>query len=386
FLAGDGENYDVMPGGLTRVAGQAEDPLITGQSGAWSKDTWVLRKSGSMRDVLRLHRGTHGSHAAAELTSRAAENLFWAASYLQRSESLLRATTAYQNRYDSWLDYNLETDRRVLEQWLAVLSIYIPELTGTEPAPDTLRRAMLSGKAGSLVWNLRRAIEGVYTVRDFWPLDSWRVIEELEELIGYAERNVEVVALDHLVHRLLTPMLAFWAASQEGLAQMQGGLWLQLGRRLERVQNMVASVVAVSRQLGDGEESLAPETLLLAHGCMVGHRRRYGMELNYFTAWQYLLLDATNPRSLLFQLQELESLLHLLNQSPQLGLSDAEKILLGVVTQMKLADAREWVGADNARGILSRFLGELNGRLRQLGNDLDHLYFRHTQPITQFAR
>src|SRR5690606_21609201 len=203
FLAGDGENYDVMPGGLTRVAGQAEDPLITGQSGAWSKDTWVLRKSGSMRDVLRLHRGTHGSHAAAELTSRAAENLFWAASYLQRSESLLRAATAYQNRYDTWLDYNLETDRRVLEQWLAVLSIYIPELTGTVPAPDTLRRAMLSGKAGSLVWNLRRAIEGVYTVRDFWPLDSWRVIEELEELIGYAERNVEVVALDHLVHRLL---------------------------------------------------------------------------------------------------------------------------------------------------------------------------------------
>jgi len=386
FLAGDGENYDVMPGGLTRVAGQADNPLITGQSGAWSKDTWVLRKSGSMRDVLRLHRASHGTHAAAELTSRAAENLFWAASYLQRSESLLRAATAYQNRYDTWLDYNLETDRRVLEQWLSVLTVYIPELTGAVPAPDTLRRAMLSGRAGSLVWNLRRAIEGVYTVRDFWPLDSWRVIEELEELVGYAERNVEVVALDHLVHRLLTPMLAFWAASQEGLAQMQGGLWLQLGRRLERVQNMVASVVAVSRQFGDGEESLALETLLLAHGCMVGHRRRYGMELNYYTAWQYLLLDATNPRSLLFQLQELESLLHLLNHNPQLGLSDAEKILLGVITQMKLADAREWVGADNARGILSRFLGELNGRLRQLGNDLDHLYFRHTQPITQFAR
>lgn len=387
FLAGDGEHYDVMPGGLTRVAGQAENPLITGQSGAWSKDTWVLRKSGSMRDVLRLHRATHGSHAAADLTSRAAENLFWAASYLQRSESLLRAAMAYQSRYDTWLDYNLEPDRHVLEQWQAVLQVYLPGLgTAAAPAPDTLRQAMLCGEVGSLTWNLHRAIEGVYTVRDFWPLDSWRVIEELEELVAYAGRNVEVIALDHLVHRLLTPMLAFWAVSHEGLALMQGGLWVQLGRRLERVQNMVAAVVAISRQLGDGEESLPLETLLIAHGCLVGHRRRYGTELNYFTVWQYLLLDATNPRSLLYQLQELESLLHLLNQTPQLGLSDAEKILLGVITQLKLADAREWVGADNACGILSRFLAELSGRLRQLGTDLDHLYFRHTQPITQFAR
>lgn len=387
FLAGDGEHYDVMPGGLTRVAGQSGSELISGQAGAWSKDTWVLRKSGSMRDVLRLHPATHGAaHAAAELTSRAAENLYWAASYMQRSEALLRSASAYQHRYDTWLDYGLEQDARVLQQWQSALRVYLPDLPVAPPAPDTLRRLMLAPDAGSLAWNLHRVIECVYTVRDFWPMDSWRIIEELEELLTYAERNQEVMGLDQLVHRLLTPMLAFWAASQEGLALLQGGLWLQLGRRVERVQNMVTSVLAVCRHLTEAEESLALETLLSAHGCLVSHRRRYGMELNYLTAWQHLLLDVTNPRGLIYQLQELESLLHSLNRQPQMGLTDAEKILLGIVTQLKLAEAREWAGAENSRGVLTRFLGELSGRLRQLGSDLDHLYFRHTQPITQFAR
>ncbi|MET0379898.1 MAG: circularly permuted type 2 ATP-grasp protein [Spongiibacteraceae bacterium] len=386
FLAGDGEQYDVMPGGLTRVAHEADSELISGQSGGWSKDTWVLRKSGSMRDVLRLRVASHGRHAAAALTSRAAENLYWAASYLERSESLLRAATAYQTRYDTWMDYGFEQDARVLNQWLPVLQLYLPGALPATPAPDTLRQAMLIGTSGSLAWNLHRAIEAVYTVRDLWPADSWRVIEELEELVTYAERNREVVGLDQLVQPLLNAMLAFWGASQESLALTQGGLWLQIGRRLERVQNMALTIVALCRQLHEGDEAMVLETLLDAHGCTVSHRRRYGMELNYLTVWHHLLLDITNPRSLIHQLQELESLLHFLNRSPQFGLTDAEKILLGVLTQLKLAEAREWAGADNSRGMLARFLGELSGRLRQLGTDLDHQYFRHTQPITQFAR
>jgi uncharacterized alpha-E superfamily protein len=339
-----------------------------------------------MRDVLRLRLATHGRHAAAALTSRAAENLYWAASYLERSESLLRAATAYQTRYDTWMDYSFDQDGRVLNQWLPVLQMYLPGALPATPAPNTLRQAMLASTTGSLAWNLHRGIEAVYTVRDLWPADSWRVIEELEELVTYAERNREVVGLDQLVQPLLNAMLAFWGASQESLALTQGGLWLQIGRRLERVQNMALAIVAVCRQLNDGDEAPVLETLLDAHGCTISHRRRYGMELNYLTVWQHLLLEITNPRSLIYQLQELESLLHFLNRSPQFGLTEAEKILLGVLTQLKLAEAREWAGADNSRGMLARFLGELSGRLRQLGTDLDHQYFRHTQPITQFAR
>ncbi len=389
FLAGDGEHYDVMPGGLSRVANSAKATLVSTQSGGWSKDTWLLRRSGSMRDVLRLHPSGQRRLTAAVLTSRAAEHLFWAASYLERSESLLRLVTAYQQRYETWLDYGFEADERVLRQWLPLLQLYMPNamVADVPPAPDTLRRALLGGGVGSLAYNLHRGLEAMYTVRDLWPLDSWRVIEELEELLTYAERNCDVIAIDQFMHPIVNAMLAFWGASQESLALTQGGLWLRIGRRLERIQNMLLVVGNLCRQLVNGEDAaLALETLLHAHSCVVSHRRRYGIELNFQTVWQHLLLEVTNPRSLQQQLGELESLLHSLNSSPQFGLSEYEKILLSVTTPLRLADAREWSQADAARTLLARFLGELSGRLRQLGTELDNHYFRHTQPFTQFAR
>jgi uncharacterized circularly permuted ATP-grasp superfamily protein/uncharacterized alpha-E superfamily protein len=389
FLAGDGEHYDVMPGGLSRVAGSAEVSVISGQRGGWSKDTWLLRRSGSMRDVLRLHPSGQRRLATAALTSRAAEHLYWAASYLERSESLLRLVTAYQKRYDTWLDYGFESDAQVLRQCLPLLQLYVPSALTSDvvPAPETLRRALLSGGVGTLTYNLHRSLEGIYTVRDLWPADNWRVIEELEELLTYAERNREIMAIDQMVQPLLNAMLAFWGATQESLALMQGGLWLHLGRRLERVQNMLLVIGNMCRQLVMGDDaSLALETLLDTHGCIVSHRRRYGIELNFLTVWQHLLLEVTNPRSLLHQIEELESLLHYLNASPQFGLTDQEKIVLSVVTPLRLADAREWSQADTSRTLLARFLSELSGRLRQLGTDLDNHYFRHTQPFTQFAR
>ena len=389
FLAGDGEHYDVMPGGLSRVAGSAEMSVISGQSGGWSKDTWLLRSSGSMRDVLRLHPTGQRRLATAALTSRAAEHLFWSASYLERSESLLRLVNAYLKRYDTWLDYGFESDAQVLHQCRPLLQLYIPDIAKTEEPlnPAQLRDALLNGSIGGLAHNLHRGLEGFYTVRDLWPIDSWRVIEELEELLTYAERNRDIVVVDQLVQPLLNNMLAFWGATQESLALTQGGLWLQLGRRLERVQNMLLVLGKLCRQLVPGEDATRVlETILVAHGCVISHRRRYGIEMNFQTVWQHLLVEVTNPRSLLHQLQELESLLHYLNASPQFGLTAEEKVVLSVVTPLRLADPREWAQADTSRTLLAVFLSDLSTRLRQLGTDLDNHYFRHTQPFTQFAR
>ena len=78
--------------------------------------------------------------------------------------------------------------------------------------------------------------------------------------------------------------------------------------------------------------------------------------------------------------------MHYLNASPQQGLSEQQKIMLAVTTTLRLADAREWSQADTARALLARVLGELSGRLRKLGTELDNHYFRHTRTFTQFAR
>lgn len=324
---------------------------------------------------------------------------FRSASVLERSESLLRLVMAYQKRYDSWLDYGEGSDLRVLKQWLPLLQLYMPGALPGEvpPAPDTLRRALLGGSVGSLAYNLRRGLEGVYTVRDLWPMDSWYVIEELEQWLGAVaapagEWNDAETGIEFLAQPLLNALLAFWGAGQESLAITQGGLWLHIGRRLERVQNtlLIGSNLCMQLSAEDDASSAgaAPilETLLHAHGCTISHRRRYGIELNFATVWQHLLLEVTNPRSLLHQLEELESLLQYLNKSPQLGLTAQEKILLAVLAPVRLAEARAWSQAETSRTMLAQFLSEASERLRQLETELDHYYFRHTQAPTQFAR
>src|SRR5690606_3870928 len=156
---------------------------------------------------------------------------------------------------------------------------------------------------------------------------------------------------------------------------------------LERVQNMLLVISNFCQHLTPGQDAAAAlESLLETHGCVISHRRRYGIELNFFTVWQHVLLEVTNPRSLLHQLQELESLLHYLNEGPQFGLTEQEKIVLSVVTPLRLADAREWSQIETSRLLLARVLFEASGRLQKLGSALDNHYFRHTPPITQFAR
>ncbi|MDY0005355.1 MAG: circularly permuted type 2 ATP-grasp protein [Spongiibacteraceae bacterium] len=395
FLAGNGEHYDVMPGGLTRVAPSTGTLLVSSQGGSWSKDTWVLRERGSMRDALRLHPAGQRRTAPAVLTSRAAENLFWSARYLERCEALLRLVRSYMGSLELYNDYGYQEDTQVLSQLLPLLRAYAPTDTDTDAAThaDTvwdypqLNRLLLARELpGSLVSNLHRALDGAYTVRDLWPVDSWRALEEIEALVEYAEKNRSVVLLEQVLQRMLNAVLAFWGAAQESLALTQGGLWLHLGRRIERVHGMLSNTAAFCEQLPGGDDpARALEALLDANSCVVSHRRRYGSELSLATVWLHLLLEPTNPRSLLSQLEGFGNLLRYLNPTPLQGLSEAQRRLLGITTPLQLASVKDWNTAEECRERLAPLLRQLAEQLAQLGSNLEHRYFQHTQPFTQLG-
>jgi len=44
-VAAAGDSYAAMPGGLTRVSGTHDVPVVSMQRGGGSKDTWVLSRS-----------------------------------------------------------------------------------------------------------------------------------------------------------------------------------------------------------------------------------------------------------------------------------------------------------------------------------------------------
>ncbi|MCB0972135.1 MAG: circularly permuted type 2 ATP-grasp protein, partial [Acidimicrobiales bacterium] len=101
FVAAREDGYAVMPGGLTRVAPEEGDGLITNQQGAWNKDTWVLAREPEPITGVWLEPGDAPGPArepATAMSQRAAENLFWLSRYAERAEDLVRQLRVVSDR------------------------------------------------------------------------------------------------------------------------------------------------------------------------------------------------------------------------------------------------------------------------------------------------
>ncbi len=86
------DRYTVMPGALARVARSADNPEVSMQVGAGSKDTWVL-SSGQASSFSLLPPASHAvelSRGGGDLPSRVADNLYWLGRYAERAEGIAR--------------------------------------------------------------------------------------------------------------------------------------------------------------------------------------------------------------------------------------------------------------------------------------------------------
>ena len=92
YLTAQEQTYVVMPGGLTRINSSENSLLIPDQEGGCSKDTWVLTQEPSKQVNLWLHARPNQliQPLVSALSSRAAENLFWAGRYAERTEATSR--------------------------------------------------------------------------------------------------------------------------------------------------------------------------------------------------------------------------------------------------------------------------------------------------------
>ena len=117
FAAWTPEGYVVMPGALTRVAQDETVRALSMQSGAASKDTWVL--ASAPVDGFSLLKRTDVAlpirRAGDEAPSRAMDNLFWLGRYVERAENLVRVLRAVVQR----LGDDTATTRRTAASELA---------------------------------------------------------------------------------------------------------------------------------------------------------------------------------------------------------------------------------------------------------------------------
>ncbi|HEY1225988.1 MAG TPA: circularly permuted type 2 ATP-grasp protein, partial [Ramlibacter sp.] len=137
FAVCDGRgSWRVLPGGLTRIAGDTAD-IATMQRGGSSADTWVLTE-GDVDTTSLLHHehpATVTSHRGRTVTSRAAENLFWLGRYTERTENtarLARLTLQSLNGEDA--------SSQPLLAWLGELAKEHGLVLPNVPSPGVSRR------------------------------------------------------------------------------------------------------------------------------------------------------------------------------------------------------------------------------------------------------
>lgn len=405
FLTAYQGDYDVMPGGLSRVAPDADSLFISNQAGGLSKDTWILADK-PIHQVSLWPTARPGDSVVSEgtLPSRSGENLFWVGRYAERAEGTLRLLRTVIGKLADYDDYGDDADLAVLKQLLITLthltSVY-PGFTGADakkelanPRPRILEMALKRSQRSSLIGTLDSLMQSAYNVRDLWSVDTWRVIDTIDSAIQHlASTPDDFALLQNELDTLIGSLMAFFGQTQESMPHESGWSMLTLGRRMERALQLVNIFRnCLVHPQSDVVEHLMLEAILLNQASLSTHRRRYRALQQALTVMDLMLLDTLHPRSLAYQVEQISQKLSTLppmqKNLPPHQLSREQRLILQISTDLKLAETEKLARINDETGTrihLEKLLNNVERRLSKISALLTEKYFSHTQSARQLA-
>jgi uncharacterized circularly permuted ATP-grasp superfamily protein/uncharacterized alpha-E superfamily protein len=394
FAVSARDHYVVMPGGLARVAGRTAGTEVSMQLGAGSKDTWIISNEPVSNFSLLppVNRPVELSRGGADLPSRAADNLFWLGRYAERAEGVARLARVLSARLS---DLVSQSDLDTSSEFVPLLRTLTAQtsLIYTAPIEGAVAKSLKAATqqlvgavfdedgAGTMKAVLRYALRAGRFVRDRISSDTWRVLASIDEELHDARHELRgdpLVGLQDALNRVVLRLAAFSGLAAESMTRGQAWRFLDMGRRLERAMTLVTLLRGALSQRCDREGPLLEAVLEIADSGMT-YRRRYLATLQVAPVVDLLLTDDTNPRSVIFQLEALNRHIAAL-PGPESGLRTAqERIALGLLTDLKLADIERLCVLDERGGRphLAALLVDLATRIPALSDSLSDRYLNH---------
>jgi uncharacterized circularly permuted ATP-grasp superfamily protein/uncharacterized alpha-E superfamily protein len=284
------DGYQVLPGGLARIAAEGVLDIVSSQRGGSSKDVWVLadpdapashspHSSAALSEPLWHHR-RHD-----EFPSQLVENLYWLGRYSERCEDkarLVRATLALRTNIAIWRRARAECVRQ---------GLFGPEGEPTESLYDDSQAFGLAAELGRLGWCATQS-------RSLLSAEHWRSISVMQRHFQEAGQSQSdpLETLD----RLLVQLTALCGFALDDMTQDDGWRMLMLGRRLERIQ-FLASLIASSLEEGTPVNQAELDWLLDIAGVSITYRARYVSRPQLGPALQLLIFEDGSPRALAYQ-------------------------------------------------------------------------------------
>ncbi len=175
-------------------------------------------------------------------------------------------------------------------------------------------------------------------IRDRLSPDAWRALIELVEICNAPLDGADFeAAMAERVEHALRIIASFSGLAQENMARLGGWRFLEIGRRIERA---IATCRFV-RQFSDLSDP-GLDTLLELCDSRITYRQRYMMVTARAPVIDLAVLDPSNPRSIMFQLDQIETHLDALpHLRPDGRLSLPRQIAMAAATALRATDAAQ---------------------------------------------
>ena len=324
--------YIVMPGGLTRAATGADTRIITMQRGGGSKDTWVQANNHADGPGSNLTRTiTHDEliRDDTHLSSRMAENLFWFGRHADRCDNTTRLLRVALN----YLSNNTQAERG--SEWKAMQAIcrwyeliadpdqvvqaaataqtqsqsqdqgqnqsqtVVRPLAQTDAQIETaLLQAVMSPEVPGLAQQLQQLHSAANHLSERLSIDNWRV---LNQIVASIDETGEPLPQSDAMLRLdyvTSALMGLTGFALDGMTRDLGWNFLSLARRLERLQFQSLTLQRALKMDGNGNLNW----LLELSDSIITYRARYRAKPEWLPVLDLLMLDESNPRSILFQI------------------------------------------------------------------------------------
>ncbi|CUH65234.1 hypothetical protein TG4357_01748 [Thalassovita gelatinovora] len=349
FLARTPTGWAVMPGGYARIGPGGENSALSMQQGGSVADVWVVSDTDVPRDPLVPNRDTYQRVLQGALPSRAADNLFWLGRYVERAESTIRLIRSYHRR----ISEGEPAHSRRLQHLAAHLDRLGVDLE--QDLPDVLRD------------QISAATHCASKVRDRFSVDAWVALSDLNRTLAGMTKTVR--AGDDCARAmsvLLRKLSGFGGLVLENMYRSSGWRFLEFGRALERaitLNDVLQSFTATDAPNGSLD-------LAIEYGDSIStHQRLFLVDPNRYSVLDLMLLDLSNPRSVLFQIDILCSLVPDLPLNPDH--TAWRETLLRQITAVQ-----QFLTGTRPEGIEISDFDDIRQRLFELSTSLSSIYMR----------
>jgi uncharacterized alpha-E superfamily protein len=316
FLARSGDGWQVMPGGFARIGPTGESAALAMQHGGSAADVWVVSERPVALDTMLLSPSEpFVRQLPGTLPSRAAENLFWLGRYVERAENMIRLMRAYSTRQAELPGEDTPV--------LSSLADYLSGM-GCDPA---------EGFPAGIASALQSASTAAGNIRDRFSVDGWLALADLSKTVRQLDRTArQGDDMARAMSILLRKLSGFSGLVHENMYRFTGWRFLSIGRSLERALNLSWLLASFAdAEAPEGGFDLAIEVT----DSVMTHRQRYAVATNRATVVDLLILDPLNPRSVIYQFDEMtEHIGHLPGSELYRQLSELQRVLLKARTAL----------------------------------------------------